>query len=99
MVGASRPSATAAAISPDHSVQQSLRMIYNIVRLHDLKVDRSASRHQSLFAALRQTPPRDGFATSYDTEFFQPEPPDQRYRMLHADCGTEHDKNLWEEAE
>lgn len=79
-------------------VQQSLRMIYNIQRLHDLKVDRSASRHQSLFLAMKQTSPEDGFAPSYDTEFFQPEAADQTYRILHGDCGAGHDERLWEEA-
>lgn len=78
-------------------VQQSLRMIYNIVRLHDLKVDSSASRHQSLFLALRQTPRQDTHVAHYDTEFFQPEAPDQRYRILHAECGPGHDESPWEE--
>lgn len=79
-------------------VQQALRMIYNITRLHDLKVDPSASRHQSLFLALKQTPREEGFVARYDTEFFQPEAPDQRYRILHAKCNPGHDTSFWEEA-
>lgn len=86
-------------IPPDrrNPVQQSLRMIYNAQRLHDLKVDPSASRHQSLFLARRQTPPQNDFAASYDEEFFRPEAPDQPYRIRHGDCGTEHDTSLWYE--
>jgi hypothetical protein len=79
-------------------VQQSLRMIYNMGRLHDLKVDQSASRHQSLFLAIKQTPRQEGFEPRYNTEFFQPEPPDQRYRVLHAECDPGHDQSIWEEA-
>jgi hypothetical protein len=75
--------------------QQSLRMIYNITRLHDLKVDPSASRHQSLFVALTQTPSQDGQPPMFDTEFFQPEPPEERYRILHAECEQGHDMSLW----
>lgn len=71
--------------------QQTLRMIYNIVRLHDLKVDPSTPPGQSLFVAIRQTSDQPDFEPRYDTEFFRLEPPDTRYRMLHADCGTEHD--------
>jgi len=79
-------------------VQQSLRMIYNITRLHDLKVDPSASRHQSLFAALTQTPSQDGLEPRFDREFFQPEPPGERYRILHAECEQGHNMSMWTEA-
>lgn len=94
-----RVSEELAHIPPDrrNPVQQSLRMIYNMQRLHDLKVDPSASRHQSLFLALRQTPPQNSFAASYDTKFFQPEAPDQPYRIRHGDCGTEHETSIWDE--
>lgn len=78
--------------------QQSLRMIYNITRLHDLKVDPSASRHQSLFVALTQTPSQDGLEPKFDKEFFQPEPPEERYRILHAECEQGHDMSLWTKA-
>lgn len=85
-------------VPPDrrNPVQQVLRMIYNAQRLHDLRVDPSASRHQSMFLALKQTPPQEGFAASYETEFFQPEVPDQPYRIRHADCGAEHDTSIWD---
>ena len=79
-------------------VQQTLRMIYNITRLHDLKVDPSASRHQSLFVALTQTPGQDGLESRFDTEFFQPEPPEERYRVLHAACEQGHDMSRWTQA-
>jgi hypothetical protein len=79
-------------------VQQSLRMIYNITRLHDLKVDPSASRHQSLFVALTQTPRQGGPVPRFDTGFFQPEPPEERYRVLHAECEQGHDMSLWTKA-
>jgi hypothetical protein len=81
--------------------QQILRMIYNIVRLHDLKVDRTGSRHQSLFLAIRQTEETSGvadFKPRFDREFFQPEPPDEQYRTLHASCGVGHETHLWEAA-
>jgi len=80
-------------------VQQSLRMIYNIRRLHDLRVDKSASRHQSLFLALRDTTRQEGDRPRYDDEFFQPEPPDQRYRILHVDCcNPGGDESFWDAA-
>jgi hypothetical protein len=79
-------------------VQQILRMVYNITRLHDLKVDPSASRHQSLFVALTQAPSQDGLVPRFDTEFFQPERPEERYRILHAECEQGHDMRLWAEA-
>jgi hypothetical protein len=78
--------------------QQSLRMVYNITRLHDLKVDPSASRHQSLYVALKDTPCYDGFEPRYDTGFFQPEAPEQRYRVLHSACENGHDMSRWEDA-
>lgn len=77
--------------------QQALRMIYNIVRLHDLKADSSASRHQSLYLAIAQASRQYSFTPRYDTSYFQPEPPEQRYRTLHADCGAEHDTSIWDE--
>lgn len=77
--------------------QQTLRMIYNITRLHDLKVDPSASRHQSLYVALKDTPSYDGFEPRYDAEFFQPEAPEERYRVLHAACENGHDMTRWED--
>jgi hypothetical protein len=78
--------------------QQSLRMIYNNIRLHDLKVDPSTPAGQSLFLAIKQTPGQPGFEPRYDTGFFEVEPPDKRYKILHAECGTEHDSSLWEAA-
>jgi hypothetical protein len=81
--------------------QQTLRMIYNIVRLHDLKVDRAGSRHQSLFVAIKQTEETSdspGFVARFDSEFFQPELPDERYRALHAACGVGHETRLWKVA-
>lgn len=78
--------------------QQTLRMIYNITRLHDLKVDPSTPPGQSLFLAIRQTSGQSGFEPRYDAEFFRPEPPDERYRIFHADCGAEHDTSFWEAA-
>lgn len=79
-------------------VQQTLRMVYNIIRLHDLKVDPSASRHQSLFVALTQVPSQDGLVPRFDNVYFQPEPPEERYRILHAKCEQGHDMSLWAEA-
>src|SRR5258707_6254180 len=35
--------------------QRTLRMIYNITRLHDLKVDQTTPRGQSLFHAIKRT--------------------------------------------
>ena len=67
--------------------QQSLRMVYNITRLHDLKIDPTTPRGQSLFRAIeRMTPQQPGFEPRYDAEFFEPEPPDTRYIGLHAEC-------------
>lgn len=67
--------------------QQTLRMVYNITRLHDLKVDPTTPRGQSLFRAIeRVTPAQPDFKPRYDPEFFQPEPPDSRYMKLHAKC-------------
>ncbi len=68
-------------------------MIYNIVRLHDLKVDRDGSRHQSLFVAIQQTQETSGntdFKPRFDPEYFQPERPDERYTELHVACGAGH---------
>jgi hypothetical protein len=76
--------------------QQSLRMIYNITRLHDLKVDPSTPPGQSLFLAIRQTACQPGSGLRYDAGFFEPEPPDKRYRVLHAECGAGHDASLWD---
>jgi len=67
--------------------QQTLRMIYNITRLHDLKVDPSTPRGQSLFRSIERTAVQQaGFEPRYDAEFFEPEPPDDRYRQRHARC-------------
>jgi hypothetical protein len=67
--------------------QQTLRMIYNITRLHDLKVDPTTPRGQSLFRAIERTDGQQpGFKPRYDTEFFEKEPPDERYRRLHSEC-------------
>lgn len=75
--------------------QQTLRMIYNITRLHDLKVDPLASRGQSLFLSIREASLHHSFAARYDREYFTPETPDRRYRDLHTGCGAEHDPSLW----
>lgn len=75
--------------------QQTFRMIYNIVRLHDLKVDPSTPAGQSLFLAIRQTSGQPEFKPRYDAGFFRSEPPDERYRTLHAQCGAEHNTSLW----
>jgi hypothetical protein len=45
--------------------------------------------------ALTQTPSQDGLLPRFDTEFFQPEPPEERYRILHAECEQGHDTSLW----
>jgi hypothetical protein len=67
--------------------QQTLRMIYNITRLHDLKVDPTTPRGQSLFRAIKRTARQQpDFEPRYDAEFFESEPPDERYRRLHAEC-------------
>lgn len=79
-------------------VQQSLRMIYNITRLHDLKVDPSTSRHQSLFVALAQTPSQGGLVSRFDMDYFKPEPPEERYRILHSECEQGHDISRWTES-
>jgi hypothetical protein len=72
---------------PRDLIQQILRMIYNNTRLHDLKLDASTPRGQSLYHAIsmaKQHQPT--FKPSYDATFFEIEPPDQRYIKLHADC-------------
>lgn len=69
-----------------HLSQQILRMAYNNQRLHDLSIDPLSVRGQSLYLAIRQTPPDPGFELQYDPEFFEPEPPDSRYIRLHAEC-------------
>ncbi len=67
--------------------QQTLRMIYNNTRLHDLSRDALASSGQTLFHAIELT--RNNFASfepRYDQSFFRLEPPDRRYTELHAEC-------------
>lgn len=77
---------------PRDQDQQTLRMVYNITRLHDLKVDPSTPRGQSLDHAIRRMTPQQGdYVPRFDAEFFDREPPDGRYRRLHAECCPELD--------
>jgi hypothetical protein len=71
--------------------QQTLRMVYNITRLHDLKVDPTTPRDQSLFRAIERMTPQPGFKPRYDPQFFEPEPPDSRYIKLHTECCASED--------
>lgn len=72
---------------PQDLDQQTLRMVYNITRLHDLKVDPTTPRGQSLFHAIaRMAPQQPGFDPRHDADFFKLEPPDTRYVRLHAKC-------------
>lgn len=67
--------------------QQLLRMIYNNIRLHDLKVDPSTPPGQTLHRAIGMTSGSNAaFKPVFDAAFFQAESPDQRYVKLHADC-------------
>lgn len=72
---------------PQDLDQQTLRMVYNITRLHDLRVDPTTPRGQSLSRAIqRMTPQQPDFEPRFDAEFFEPEPPDTRYMKLHVKC-------------
>ena len=67
--------------------QQTLRMVYNAIRRHDLSIDSLTPRGQTLFHAIKLAKKQEAsFAPRYDQSFFQPEPPDQRYTRLHAAC-------------
>ncbi len=67
--------------------QQTLRMVYNAVRRHDLSIDPLTPRGQSLFRAIEQTRgAEEGCTLRYDEAFFELEPPDTRYRAFHAAC-------------
>ena len=61
--------------------QQTLRMVYNITRLHDLKVYLTTPRGQSLFHAIeRMTPQHPDFDPQHDADFFRLEPPEHQVR-------------------
>ena len=67
--------------------QQTLRMVYNAARRHDLSIDPLTPRGQTMFHAIKMVQRQDAhFEPRYDESFFEPELPDKRYADLHSKC-------------